>query len=33
MPDPDPDDLVAYDLADWGPDLRAQGRDFTSLLD
>ena len=24
MPDPDPDDLVAYDLADWGPDLRAQ---------
>ena len=24
MPDPEPDDLVAYDLADWGPELRAQ---------
>ena len=24
MPDPDPDELVAYDLADWGPELRAQ---------
>jgi len=24
MTDPDPDELVAYDLADWGPELRAQ---------